>query len=190
MNEDVVEPDGQLDLQKANDVCVTGLNQYSSVQKFVNYPHARVDEAPNFYKKERPDNVAFDAESQSYNASILPYGTSVGAPSIANNTGLATWKSSNISSFNHIFSDKIESIKKEYQTLVDEYNTNQMLYNAAMGFEPIIGTVYHLYAKENMDEQFLSLIPPGTWKKKHLGSFKLTADKIWKKADVNGKENE
>ena len=190
IDDDYIEADGQLDLQKANDVCVTGLNQYSSVSKFVNYPYARLEEAPNFYKKVRPDNVAFDEKSQSYNASLLPYGTSIGAPSIANNSGLATWKSNSISGFNHMFKDKIERIKNEYQALVDEYNTNETLYKAAMGFEPVIGTVYHLYARENTEEQFLSLIPPNTWNKKHLGSFKLTADKIWKKLDANEKEND
>jgi len=190
IDEDYIEGDGQLDLQKAQDVCVTGLNQYSSVSKFVHYPYARLEEAPNFYKKERPDNVAFDEKTQSYNASLLPYGTGVGAPSIASTNGLATWKSNSIGSFNHMFSDKIERIKKEYQALVDEYSTNEKLFSAAMGFEPVIGTVYHLYARENSQEEFLSLIPPNTWSKKHLGSFKLTADKIWKKVNLNAAENE
>jgi hypothetical protein len=190
IDEEYIEDDGQLDLQKAHDVCVTGLNQYSSVSKFADYPYARLEEAPNYYKKERPDNVAFDEKTQSYNASLLPYGTGVGAPSIASTNGLATWKSNSISGFNHMFSDKIERIKKEYQALVDEYNTNEKLFSAAMGFEPIIGTVYHLYARENSQEHFLSLIPPNTWNKKHLGSFKLTADKIWKKVDLNTAQND
>ena len=33
-------------------------------------------------KKKKPDNIVYDHESESYNASILPYSTSVGAPSI------------------------------------------------------------------------------------------------------------
>ena len=46
--EEYVEEDGQLDLAKANDVCVTGLNQYSSVKKLANIPYARIENLPNF----------------------------------------------------------------------------------------------------------------------------------------------
>ena len=33
-------------------------------------------------EKSKPDNIVFDEESNKYNASILPYASSVGAPSI------------------------------------------------------------------------------------------------------------
>jgi flavin reductase (DIM6/NTAB) family NADH-FMN oxidoreductase RutF len=188
IEDDYIESDGQIDLQKAHNLCVTGLNQYSSVSKFVNYPYARVEEMPDFYAKERPDNVSFDKVSQTYNSSTLPYGTNIGAPSI-NHVGVSNWKNTSISSFNHTFQDKVEAIKNDYQKLIEEYQINELLYSSKMGFEPIIGKVYHLYAKKNIEEQFLSLIPPNSWNKKHLGSFKLTSDKVWKKIDLNENEN-
>ena len=83
--------------------------------------------------------------------------------------------------FNHVLKSKIERIKAEYELLLDEYAVNELLYNTHCDFEPIIGEVYHLYEKENRDENFLSLIPPHTWKRKHLGSFKLNSDKVWSK---------
>ena len=181
---DYVEEDGALDLEKANDICVTGLNQYSSVQKFANIPYARKENPPNFKRQKRPDSAVFDENSQTYNARLLPYGTNVGAPSITANN-LSIWKNRGITGFNHVLKSKIELIKSEYELLLEEYAVNELLYNTHCDFEPIIGEVYHLYEKENRDEHFLSLIPPHTWKRKHLGSFKLNSDKVWSKVTTS-----
>ena len=96
---------------------------------------------------------------------------------------MSSWKSSNITGFNHTFNNKIESLKNEYEKLIEQYNTNDMLYSAKMNFEPLIGQTYHLYLDEKKDEQFLSLIPPNSWKKTHIGDFKLNHDKVWVKVD-------
>ena len=178
INKDYIEQDGQLDFEKADSICVTGLNQYSIVKKYKNYPYARTQEIPNFKKTKLPDNIVFDEESQSFNANILPYGSNIGAPSIKLNN-LSLWKSRGISSYKSVLKSKVDKIKDEYSVLVDEYNTNDLLYNAKYDFEPIIGEVYHLYEKEDKDENFLSLIHPKTWRKKHLGSFKINSEKVW-----------
>lgn len=178
LKDDYIEFDGQIDLEKAQDVCVTGLNQYSSVTKHKKIPYARVNDTPNFIQKKRPDNVVFDNKTQSYNASILPYGTNVGAPSI-NLSSVSLWKSQGINHFNHTLKNKFENIKDDYQRLITEYNINELLYKAEYQFEPIIGEVYHLYERDNKDKVFLSLIPPHKWKRTHLGSFKLGSDKVW-----------
>ena len=176
-----LDEDGQLDLEKANNVCVTGLNQYSSVKKWVNIPYARIETLPKFKEKKRPDNIVFDEESQSYNANLLPYGTNVGAPSIGT-SNLSRWKTQGVTSFNHVLKSKVERIKDEYELLVEAYKINELLYNAKYEFEPIIGEVYHLYEKDNRDESFLSLVPPNSWKRKHIGSFKLNSEKVWSEA--------
>lgn len=173
-----IEEDGQIDLEKAHDVCVTGLNQYSSAKKMVNIPYAREENLPDFNQKKRPDNVVFDEQSQTYNAHLMPYGTNIGAPSISTNN-LSTWKTMGINSFNHVLKSKIEDVKEEYDQLVKTYEVNDLLYKAKYEFEPIVGEIYHLYARDNLDEKFLSMIPPNTWKRKHLGSFKLNSDKVW-----------
>ncbi len=180
IKKELIEENGQLDLAKSNNVCITGLNQYSSVSKFINYPYVRANEIPNFNKKERPDNVSFDEETQSYNANILPYGTNIGAPSIEVK-GLTNWKNNSVNSFNHLFQDKIKEIKTNYQNLIDEYETNETIYNAKYSFEPIVGKTYHLYKSYNLNEPFLSIIPPQDWNKEHLGSYKLNHDKVWQK---------
>jgi flavin reductase (DIM6/NTAB) family NADH-FMN oxidoreductase RutF len=182
IEDDLVEEDGQIDLEKAKDMVVTGLNQYSIASKTTKLPYARLSEVPNFNEKERPDNVVFDDETQSYNSSLLPYGTNIGAPSIQA-PGVSTWINTSVNSFNHTFKNKIELIKKEYQSLLNEYETNDLLYKANMSFEPIIGTEYHLYFSDKKGANFLSIIPPNSWKMKHLGSFMLNHDKTWKRVE-------
>lgn len=180
VEDQVIEADGQLDLEIAHDVCVTGLNQYSSVSKFKKYGQAEVKDLPDFKAKERPDSVVFEKESQSYNSSLLPYATNIGAPKITE-TGVSAWKNVSTASFNHTFQNKIETLKKTYQQLIEEYQLNEMLYQVKTGFEPIVGQVYYLYRSKNQDEQFLSLIPPSSWKKEYLGAFRLNHEKVWQR---------
>jgi flavin reductase (DIM6/NTAB) family NADH-FMN oxidoreductase RutF len=178
IDDEIIEADGQLDLERAHDICVTGLNQYSSVSKFKKFSAAYIESLPDFKVKERSDNVVFDKESQAYNANLLPYGTNIGAPKITE-TGVVAWKNMSIANFNHTFGNKIDSLKKNYQQLINEYELNEMVYQAKINFEPIIGHVYHLYVDKNQNERFLSLIPPSSWKMQHIGSFKLNHEKIW-----------
>jgi flavin reductase (DIM6/NTAB) family NADH-FMN oxidoreductase RutF len=182
VSDDFVEDDGQIDLEKAKDVCVTGLNQYSTVAKTEKIPYARVSEIPDFNRGERPDNIVFDEETQSYNSSLLPYGTNIGAPSIEA-SGVSTWVNTSVNSFNHTFNNKIEIIKEEYQSLIKEYEINDLLYKASMSFEPIIGAEYHLYFSQKKGGNFLSLIPPNSWEMEHIGSYVLNNDKTWKKVN-------
>jgi flavin reductase (DIM6/NTAB) family NADH-FMN oxidoreductase RutF len=175
-----IEDDGQLNLSSANDVCVTGLNQYSSVKKLNAFLYAREKDIPDFTKKKMPDNVVFDKESQKYNASMLPYGTNIGAPKITS-SNVSRWKNTGINSFNHFLNSKVDNLKNDYDKLIKEYNLNELLYSASYQFEPIIGQHYHLYSKEESNENFLSLIPPQSWNKPHLGSFTLSSDKVWSK---------
>ena len=63
---------------------------------------------------------------------------------------------------------------------MEEYEWNQLVYNAKFSFEPIIGEVYHLY-RDKTGEDFLSLISPNEWNKEHIGSFRLNSDKKWEK---------
>lgn len=183
VDENSVGLDGLVDLESLNDVGISGLNQYYSLSKLKKLPYARLSELPDFNEKKRPDNVVFDEEMQTYHSSILPYGTNIGAPSISP-SGVSSWKASSITGFNHTFNNKIESLKDEYEKLIEQYNTNDMLYKAKMNFEPLIGQTYHLYLDDKKGEQFLSLIPPNSWKKTHVGDFKLNHDKLWVKVDT------
>ena len=127
-------------------------------------------------KNEKPDNIVYTAE-QGYNASILPYATNVGAPAIKTEDVVA-WKTRGIHQLNKEFENKFNELKQQYQNLMEEYEWNDLVYNAKFSFEPVIGEIYHLYTADD-DVHFLSLIGPTEWKKEHLGTFKLNSDKKW-----------
>lgn len=178
VSDECINDDGQLDLEKINSVCVTGLNQYSFPKKLSYLPYARVQEAPNFGQKSRPDNIAFNDDTQQYNGHSLPYSSNLSAPKITTES-VSNWQNSSISKFNHIFSDKVEGIKKQYNKLIKEFETNDLLYKTKMNFEPIIGEIYHLYSDGSETGSFLSIIPPANWNKEFKGSYKLNHDKVW-----------
>lgn len=127
-------------------------------------------------KKDKPDNVVYDKD-QGYNASILPYGTSVGAPVIKVDD-LISWKSRGITAVNKEFENKFNELKIQYEKLMEEYEWNELVYGSKFSFEPVIGEIYHMYRSDDGTD-FLSLIAPNEWNKEHVGTFKLNSDKKW-----------
>ena len=127
-------------------------------------------------KNKKPDNVVF-SEEKGYNASLLPYSTSVGAPVIKTDDVVA-WKSRGIHNVNKEFENKFNELKLQYQKLMEEYEWNDLVYNAKFSFEPVIGEIYHLYNGAD-GTNFLSLISPYEWNKDCVGTFKLNSDKKW-----------
>ena len=116
----------------------------------------------------KPDNIVY-TEEQGYNASLLPYATSVGAPVIKADDVVA-WKSRGIHSVNKEFENKFQELQSAYQKLMDDYKWNELVYNAKFAFEPVIGETYHMYLGDDGIE-FLSLIAPNEWNKEFIGSF-------------------
>lgn len=135
-------------------------------------------------ENKKPDNIVF-SEEKGYNASFLPYSTSVGAP-IIKVDDIVSWKSRGITNVNKEFENKFKELKNQYEKLMEEYEWNELVYSAKFAFEPVIGEVYHLYAAAD-GVNFLSLISPQEWNKVHLGTFKLNSDKKWVVLDL--KEN-
>jgi len=127
-------------------------------------------------EKERPDNIVY-SEEKGYHANILPYSTNVGAP-IIKIDDLVSWKSRGISNVNKEFENKFNELKLQYQKLMEEYEWNELVYNARFSFEPVIGEIYHMYRGDD-GVNFLSLIGPNEWNKEHIGTFKLNSDKKW-----------
>ena len=115
------------------------------------------------------------------NKAIMPYGDSVGAPSIQP-TDLTSYKNEKVIKTNDYFISRYEEIKEEYKKLIQEYEWNKLVYNSEFRFEPIKGQTYHFYQKENGD-LFLSLIAPNEWNQIFIGSFRIDSNDKWVKVD-------
>jgi hypothetical protein len=127
-------------------------------------------------KSKIPDNVVFSKEN-GYNANSLAYPTSVGAPAIKIDD-IVDWKNKGVRNVNKEFESKFNELKVQYEKLMQEYEWNEIVYNAKFSFEPVMGEIYHLYLRED-GTNFLSLINPENWNKEHIGSFKLNSNKKW-----------
>ena len=127
-------------------------------------------------ESKKPDNVVY-SDDEGFNASVLPYGTNVGAPVIRMDD-VVSWKTRGISNVNKQFESKFNELKIQYQNLMEEYEWNELVYNSKFSFEPVIGEIYHLY-RDAAGLNFLSLIGPQEWNKEHIGTFKLNSEKKW-----------
>ena len=129
----------------------------------------------------KPDNVVFNTETETYDAALKPYATSVGAPVIVPTDTIA-WKNRSITKVNHKVKTKYLELKAEYEKMVAEFEYNKLIFEAKFSFEPIVGQTYHLYKREN-GETMLSIIAPEECHFEALGSFYLNADQIWEKIE-------
>ena len=127
-------------------------------------------------KDKKPDNIVY-VDEIGYNANVLPYGTSVGAPVIRVDD-IVSWKSRGITNVNKEFANKFDELKLQYQNLIQEFEWNELVYSSKFSFEPVVGEIYHLY-RDAAGVLFLSLIAPNEWRKEHVGTFKLNSDKKW-----------
>ncbi len=139
--------------------------------------------------KKKPDQVVYNESKGIYDASLTPYATNVGAPSIVTED-ITTWKNANISKVNHHFKAEYEDLKMKYDKMMEKFEYNNLIYAAKFSFEPIVGAVYHLYRTKGGDP-FLSLISPEECSWDFAGTFELKADKMWNRLDnPNLKEDE
>jgi hypothetical protein len=130
----------------------------------------------------KPDNVVFNKETQTYDASLKPYATNVGAPAIRI-TENVTWKNKNINIANKTIKAKYLELKAEYDKMLEELEFNNLIYNAKFNFHPLIGETYHLYNDKNRNP-FLSIIAPNECDFEFIGSFYLNSEQLWKKKEV------
>lgn len=130
-------------------------------------------------KKNKPDYVVFNEQTQEYDARLKPYGTSHGAPSIKI-ADTSSWKNRSINKINHKVRSRYLELKEEYEKMMEEFEYNNLIFNSNFNFEPNVGDTYHLYERTNK-ETFLSIIEPHECDFKSIGSFYLNADQIWEK---------
>ena len=129
----------------------------------------------------KPDNVKFNEELQSYDASITPYPTNLGAPRIEIDD-ISNWKNKTLSKVNHQLEANFEALKKEYQSLMNQYEDNKLIFEAKFSFEPIVGKDYYLYKKKD-NSTFLSILKPEECHFEFLGAFLLNATQVWERVN-------
>jgi len=112
------------------------------------------------------------------NRKTKEYPTEIGSQKFSPDN-ISLFKSEKTSKIKHIYSQKFDELKKEYETLVKEIQINEMIYSSVYNFEPVIGKIYFLYQKE--ESKFLSLISPDEWGNKFpfIGKFQLQSDGRW-----------
>ena len=133
-------------------------------------------------EKKKPDHVVFDEKDGKYNASLLPYGSNVSAPSI-HLEDISNWKKISVNKVNHQIKSKYDKLKDEFDQMMQQFEYNKLVYSATYNFEPVVGEIYHLYKREN-DETFLSMIAPHQCNFNHIGSFRLNYDRMWLKVEA------
>jgi len=116
----------------------------------------------------------------------LPYASNVGAPVIR--PGDDSWKFPRVTKANHYFDKRYDELKKEFEQLIESYETNVMIYNAEIHFEPVLGYTYHLYQRDDDETIFLSLIAPDEWNRvgfdiTHIGSYVMDVENRWHEVD-------
>jgi hypothetical protein len=113
------------------------------------------------------------------NPNALTYGITPSAPASIKPVDIESWKAVVSPTFKHYFTERYNELVKQYETLVRDYEINQLLYESSMGFKPIIGKTYYLYTKNN-GPAFISMIDPGEafWDG-YVGAFKFNAQYAW-----------
>ena len=125
--------------------------------------------------KRKPDRVADSPMT-------TPYGTNVSAPAFTV-PDVQGYKKAQAAEASHRFHQRYAELETAMQELMTQAQYNDRLLNAGIAFKPIIGRVYHLYAKDNRD--FISMISPAEWGKTYMqnqtfvGSYKILADNVW-----------
>ncbi|MEL7531918.1 MAG: DUF2452 domain-containing protein [Bacteroidota bacterium] len=136
-----------------------------------------------------------DADKIAENPHSLPYAHNVGSP-IIKPIDKGKVKGRAMQAMVEQTGDQMERIREQIELLASQARDIQKrvevstrIYEAAVGFEPLIHQTYHLYEREN-GEWVLSLVGPNEWGRSNpfpvfISSVRLLADHTWELKDVN-----
>ena len=124
--------------------------------------------------KKYPDNIVFNEETDKFDANLKHYPTTVGAQKFE----ILQIDKSDAIKADKYFNKRLEEIKKEYDKLLNEYESTRLIYNTKYSFQPILGETYYIYKNGNEDT-FLSIIKPNEWNKPCYGAYRLNTNGTW-----------
>ncbi len=130
-----------------------------------------------------------DKDKITKNPSTLPYSHTIGGVPIKpedkgkiKGRALAAMEEQTNAQLSQL-KEQMELIANQAKAIQERINVSQIIYGANIGFEPLIGHIYHLYETEE-NAYTLSLIGPGEWGRsknqyKFIATVKLLADHTW-----------
>jgi len=78
--------------------------------------------------------------------------------------------------------EQVELLAAQAQAIHDRVDISEKIYQAEIGFKPLIGKIYHLY-KRSDDAYVVSMIAPDEWgrssKLEFVSTVKLLSDHTW-----------
>lgn len=142
--------------------------------------------------EEKPFVNPIDKDKIAENPHLLPYAHRVGSALIkpidkGRVKGLA------VSAMYEQTETQLEQIRKQVELLAeqaqaihDRIKISEDIYQAEIGFKPLISHTYHLYKKSN-GKHVLSMVGPGEWGKKapyeFVATVRLLSDHTWEIMD-------
>jgi len=127
--------------------------------------------------KKLPDNIVYNKETDKFDANIKHYPTTIGSQ----NFHIINVDKSDALKAENYFNKRLIEIKKEYEKLINEYDSTKLIYNTKYSFQPLVGEVYYIYKSKS--DTFLSLIKPNEWDKEFLGAYRLNTNGTWEEVD-------
>jgi hypothetical protein len=145
------------------------------------------------HKEDQPSTSEFvnpiDADKITQNPGLIPYPHTIGSPAFAP-TKQGVIKSRSMRAMEEQsnmqmrqIQEQIALLARQAETLKNRVEISKAVYAAEMGFQPLVGEVYHLYVREE-DHFVLSMIGPEEWGKTipfkyFAATVKLLADHTW-----------
>lgn len=115
-------------------------------------------------------------------SAFLPYPASRLAPRIVPQD-LTNFRTRGIGRVERELQQELIELREKYLAVIDAFNWNKLIYESQINFEPVCGEIYHLYEIEGLFT--LSMVEPGEWAQKWIGSFRLGADGRWMPDEVS-----
>lgn len=139
-------------------------------------------------KEKDPFINPIDKDKVAENPNLLPYAHSVGGAVIkpidrgrVKGLALSAMYEQTDVQLDQI-REQVELLAKQAQAIHDRVKVSEDIYQAEMGFKPIIGHQYYLY-KKSCGKNVLSMVGPDDWGKntpyEFKASVKLLADHTW-----------
>jgi hypothetical protein len=139
--------------------------------------------------KEDPFLNPINPDKVAQNPGLLPYAHTAGGAVIkpedkgkTKGRSILAMRQQTDRQMNQLY-EQMEVLAKQAKNIADRKEISERIYDAAMGFEPIISETYYMYEKEDGTD-LLSLVAPHEWGRsfkysRYLAKVILLADHTW-----------